>query len=805
MDNNSITPTIFLSKKLIVIVILILFFCTFISKLYHDIATQKIAKSISIKISGSNASQIKRAKAFRISPRSNINELEKKTLNSTSTWLTEGRFFRKVWLGLPPGLEDEIENVTIAIGNKQFFFSKHQVKNKWKKIEKAKDNVSFLLQNNWVILEMPRTVAVSYSIIPSFKSIMNWPGDFPVILYTSLFAFLLVLLLIFTVALLATVFKWTMWLIQLETYMPISILFLLVIVFIGIYLSPMIESQLYKDDLVYHAITKGYYKANGDPSLMNSIVDHIKKQLPNGRITILSAILHKSTFYFLNNIIVYKTYILTLTIVNISLFALFLKKFINDKTIILTLLLLLPMFFQFRADYHDPFVAYHGLLQILFSLLLISAFLLLSYLENDKKRFLILSGILYIMSLMIYEIAIPMIAIYLFIIYDKHGFSPKAFRIASFFLFPITLFCGYMLYLNFFVVDRVTQYSGLKLSFSFLAMVKAYAIQLFSTLPLSYFIFSNLSPSVPEIIEHFNFTHFLMISFLFCITISVLAPRYKDTSLTYDRRLTIIGLFLFLLPGLPIAATQKGQSILHPGIGYLTVYIQYFGLLLIIVNVIFLFRRFIRTNSSMLGQWHHYAFAVVYIIVVLTSLSNIASIKQANTSSHPIKILRIALDNKLLEGAEKDTILLIEDKYLYKTRQYQYLFYEYLGHFLPVRTLNDFINEMKTNRDADSITLDDKKIFVLRSPPGNLEDIYIALGKIAKIVFDDSENGTILISNCKYFTSNKNMNSKVSFKGQSSDALRTLDTVLNYRGPYYSLSSVSFNDQLANFHSLRFF
>jgi hypothetical protein len=774
-------------------------------KLYHNIKTQEVAEAVNITISGSDATQIKRIKVFRISLGSNIYELQKKTNNSSTVWFEKDRFFREIWLGFPPDLQDVIDDVTVTIGSQQFPFSRAQIEKQWKEVEKKDSGVAALLQNNWLILKGPQAVAIANSNIPIIKNIINWPGDSCVLLHTFTFALMVVLLLVIAITSITIVLKWTIQYIKLYSYVPISIVFLLVFVFICFFLSPMLESQLYNDDLVYSAITKGFYRANGDPSLVSNITDHVKKGVVHGRFLILGTILHKTTFYFLNNVTLYKIYILLLVLINIILFAFFLKMYIKDNVILLTLLFMLPMFFQFRPSYHDPFLAYHGLQQHLFSLLLISNIFLAHYLENNKKLHLVSSVIFYFFTLMLYEIAIPMVVISLFFIYNRYGFSKRTIKIALPFLLLVFLICGYMFYLQSFVIDKATQYVGLKISINFLAIIKTYAIQLFSVMPLSFSLFYTRSPSLLEIFKNINIIYFITISIFFIIVTSAIIPKLNRSSFTYNPKLIIIGLLLFLLPGIPIAVSYKYQQELRVGLGYLPVYLQYFGLVLIFGQVVFLFMSYARRSSNALIHGYPLVFAIIYLIVVSTFFSNLTSIKQANKFSYPINVLRIALAENILSEADEDTILLLENKYLKKTGHYKYLFYEYLGRFISVYTVNEFINEIKTSEISHSLTLKDKKVYILKSPPADVKDAYILVGRISSIVFDNSGDSNIFISKCKYFTSNMHPVQEVSFKIQSIKAKETADTIIKSRGRYYSLYQVSFNDMHADFHSLKFF
>ena len=126
------------------------------------------------------------------------------------------------------------------------------------------------------------------------------------------------------------------------------------------------------------------------------------------------------------------------------------------------------------------------------------------------------------------------------------------------------------------------------------------------------------------------------------------------------------------------------------------VYLQYFGLLLIMINVFCLLAQRTSVSSNTPGRGYYpLAFAIVYLIVAMTSVSNIASIKQRNKLSYPVKMLRLALANNILADEDEDIVLLLKDKYLYNMRHYQYLFYEYIGRYISVSTVDEYLDKMR--------------------------------------------------------------------------------------------------------------
>src|SRR5205807_674553 len=96
------------------------------------------------------------------------------------------------------------------------------------------------------------------------------------------------------------------------------------------------------------------------------------------------------TFYLLPSLILYKIFVLGLIVLNLLLFHQLARRICPLAGFAELALLLVSTLFQFRI-YHDPILAFGGLLQVVFVYILASLLLLCKYLESAKPPWLVAS------------------------------------------------------------------------------------------------------------------------------------------------------------------------------------------------------------------------------------------------------------------------------------------------------------------------------------------------------------------------------------------------------------------------------
>ena len=789
--------------RIVVALLLFLFIFCFAYKFLTSVKNGEVAQPVSVKVVTLNKRDINRIKVYRVSPSSRIYKIDKKADSKDSIWLQKGRYFINIWLYLPNDFLENIKKIDVNIGKETFSFASEQLISEWRKIDIDLSQPEIAHADDFVLIEAPLNVRGETSAIPLFKKITNWPGDGKVLFDTFLYAFLFAA----SFALVFIIARWAQYLNHTKKYLSNAFLFALVMVFVFIYISPLLSSQYYKDDLVFSSIRCDFNKMDAKVYLFDAMFAEIKTLILHGRFLPLSTIIRRLVFYYFDNVFIYKSYILSMVLINLLLFYIFIRKTMKSHTLSIVLLFLLPIFFQFRASYHDPILGYFGLVQIVFSFIVSSLILLQYYLESKRKRFLITSVLLYIFSLLIYEISIPFILIHLCLIYHHYKKIGRSVKILITFLSPVILDISYMFYLRLFIVDISAQYTGVKMSFDVLQILKTFFVQLFSALPLSYILFSDRVLSLKDILENMNNIDFMLISILFITIFILLSKRLKTENIEYNHLLTIVGLLLYIVPAIPVSISYKYQRGLSLGLGYLPVYIQYFGLLMFLFSIFILLDN--RTNifkpQKDRGLFLCILFAITYLSCTINFASNKAAIEKQNIFSYPNRLLKLSLENNIVSNMHNNSIILLKNQYLYKIDQYTQLFHNHFNRTVYAYTLDEYTKSICQNEGPGSIDVGNDNVYVLEFPPGQLEETYIKIGKLENIICNNSHSYKINISGLKYFVSNEFDYRYLYDYSSDGCTVKEIDNILSSYCNKYKLYSVSFDKNLVDFNSLVLF
>jgi len=447
----------------------------------------------------------------------------------------------------------------------------------------------------------------------------------------------------------------------------IFLVYLALVMYISMTLLPLLSSGYYSDDLVFSSI-KGQIKLNNS-SLFNYIYNYIVSWMNNGRFVPMAFISTLPIIYFPDDYRLYKAVILLIVILNALSFSFLIKGLTKDRYLSLYSLLLLPIFFQFRL-YHDPILSFSGLLP-LFMLIMVCAMLYFAkYLENDKPIHLIISLILYNICLYFTESSVPLIVLFWLMVMYKSPHSDMKLKIYK--VMPHLLFM--LLAVAVAIIVRMTKntpsaaYEGTAINLHLVPFAKTLLLQLYSTLPMSYFI-SNPSQidnhNLRGILSGIDVTDYLAI-FIFVMLSYYLLNRINDTR--KSSLLIWLGMPFVLIPAALISLTVKYQRELQqagPGMGYIHVYSQYFGGLLIALGILLYLVR-----KTAVGKQRVALYSVIIILtsmmMLLNKQSNRAVVDISNIDLHfRREALALALKDDILQSVPENSRLLILDEYAY--------------------------------------------------------------------------------------------------------------------------------------------
>tara|TARA_A100001011_G_scaffold400367_1_gene514403 strand:- start:2587 stop:4965 length:2379 start_codon:yes stop_codon:yes gene_type:complete len=560
-----------------------------------------------------------------------------------------------------------------------------------------------------------------------------------------------------------------------------------------------IFSPIMGDD-TFNSNLKGSYLLL-DKNIFEIVYIYIRDWLvTNGRIHFSIPPLTVLFFEFFNTVLSIKIAHYFINFITIISFLYFIY-LSSNRNLIFTFfsLIILPIFFQFR-DWHDPFLMFptHYNILVLFFFLSLSFFLI--YLNSNQKKYFIFSIILYILACGTFEPAIFLSLLYVYYDFRKNSkikYSYSFVSVSIIFLLSIIYF-RYFHQIIFGPMESILfskdgGYDGSQISFDLLKSSLTIFLQFIGSLPLIFF-FKNqtLNFNLIDLLVFFSFGFFVfhfLNKFSKILFLNINFLQYFFLNLIIFLSLTPIGLSGKYIVDLP----KKGIGYAH-----LPVYLQYFG-----VSLLFLFLIYKILNSQFKFRIH-----LIAILISLIGFFNFASNKNIiYETMHPKKIIRDnvakSLKAGLLDNVDNfSNIVFWETKYhLWKSpefvathskkkifTQYSYdtsFFDLYLDNKqekilfknkdlfkidkLEVRKTNNKFNFLKSSHqfdnlnkqininenDREKIFENSDKVYILLNLP-NFEDNRVLLANISSFNVDEDNRIKELFSNEIYFYSEKN-------------------------------------------------
>lgn len=360
------------------------------------------------------------------------------------------------------------------------------------------------------------------------------------------------------------------------------VLVILSLVFGILTLLNILQSDYFGDDL-YNFQIPGLIQLE-DRSMFDYIAETTKGWIDsNGRVFPLGFYGYYIFDIFNGNIFGYKLFILSFIVLNIALFSYLVYSISNSKFLALGILLITPLLFQYRY-YHDSILAFHGLMQLLFLLTTASLLGFVKYIQSKRLIHYYTSLIFFVLSLLTYEISylffllyIPLALTYL----DLKSDFRKVVKV----LMPYLLITFLAIVSTLYLRGVASLESGPYLfSWNFYAIVKTYFYQTFSVLPITYFTHFASLPGI----HHINIFTLFSGSVVF-LYVYLKLMRTQKTEIDGLKMLVFLAVLIITLPGVLIAFSTKFQGFLGAmnmvkfGLPYIPIYIQTFGMSLLIV------------------------------------------------------------------------------------------------------------------------------------------------------------------------------------------------------------------------------
>lgn len=341
----------------------------------------------------------------------------------------------------------------------------------------------------------------------------------------------------------------------------------------------MLSSGYYSDDLITSALRGRMELEQSDlwAEIRRTTVEWARysgRLFPAGNGFILSV------SYFLSDLLVHKTFVFSILMVDLFLFGRVLESLTNDKSAALMGVTVVPLLFQFRL-YHDPILSFAGFVPAFFGLVLLSMWAFTVNLKYSNKSALFISFIAFNIALYMYEVALPLVLIFPLLAWSNIDSQSKWVALRK--TWPLLAAAAIALVLN--IIARIMKepgphgYTGTTLNLEWIPVVKTFIKQMVGAFPLSYRAFDPSGLFRQTTIDYMAPD----VAILFVGSALTLWLLFRRLSFTPTTALCLIGGVIFLAPATLIAISKKYQGELELGLGYVPVYIQYFGLVIIFI------------------------------------------------------------------------------------------------------------------------------------------------------------------------------------------------------------------------------
>lgn len=355
-------------------------------------------------------------------------------------------------------------------------------------------------------------------------------------------------------------------------------------------LSMLVRSGYYWDD----AVNSTAYLAEKKDSIptFRHVLDFMKEYLKLGRINILS--FYYYFFFYIENVSVYKALIILSILADQLIFRVTLTEFGVTKNRARMGMLLIPLMLQTRV-YQDPVSGFYSLMQVLTAEMLLCAFFLSRWLRSGRGRELALSLVFFSLGLLTYEVCFPFIAmIFLLILVRRRSFR-KTVRDSLPFVVPVVLALAAVVFVRAKYVTKTT-YAGVAFSMDPLRILRAGLTQITAGMPLSFYSAGYQAAVLDNVHPAASFMNYSLGSFLGAVRLSDLmlllaavfalrriSAEGNNTSAPEFGSLAVLGFSFALLPAVTVAMSSRYQGQLMPGLGYLPVYMQYYGIVMLLL------------------------------------------------------------------------------------------------------------------------------------------------------------------------------------------------------------------------------
>ena len=360
----------------------------------------------------------------------------------------------------------------------------------------------------------------------------------------------------------------------------------------------------------------------------------------SGRFFPLSWLIGYHSHYLLQPVEHYRFYQCSLVFAHMWLFARLLFELSGSKRLAYCVAFALPVFFQIR-EYHDPIGSYGGLLQLIGLYVTGSVLMLVLHCRTNRYWQLVLSSLLYTAGLLSYELSFLALPLLWFALPIRAGIRRRFVVLLP----ALAITCGYFALVSWVRHHSSTVYAGITPSFDWTKWSVTFGRQLFAAVPFSYWTATwHKKLELGELLLKTgkSWTSWLVFGGTWWLLHRLFVK--DNLSLTSGfrigrmRQLLGIGLVLFIGPAALIALSRRYQDQVTWGVGYLPVYISYFGLATLVALALFWLIRHAAVISP--GRIRHGLRWLIFGISALIAVNRTLNIAVAEPMNNDLKYNR---------------------------------------------------------------------------------------------------------------------------------------------------------------------
>ncbi len=469
------------------------------------------------------------------------------------------------------------------------------------------------------------------------------------------------------------------------------------------------------------------------------------------------------TFYVFDSIQLYRFFNLVMNALAIYSFAWMVKAFSDSKKLYYAVLLLFPGVFFFLTRYDDAITSYYMFIQALVIYLSFSLITFRKYILDGKKRYLVISLVTYILSLLTYESSYPLFLVYPLAIFYLSD-SPVKERIKKTIVGSIPHFITAVICFGiyiYFSINATADYQGIHFSLDIRKIIVTFVKQViaaFPVVPHAYRIFDqqwNFRFDINNAINSITILDIVTaIAFISLIIVLYNRNRNEVVTVKSKRFLLWLSVLLIVCPSLVISVSMKYQQGLTWGLGYLTIYMTRFGLLLLgffaYEAIISRFKKgFLRTAVNIL--------VVIMLISVnlFSTQGNRNVLYHKNQTTHVRLIAEEGINAGLLNEIPDGSIIYLGNIwYDFPSFSRNNIFREACGANVTTDTMRSFINTSFKNTGGPRTYLyQDHSVYYFHFNKFLSNSGYAFSGKINTLSIDEKNITEMTAENFKLFYS----------------------------------------------------